>query len=227
MKKMKPILFNTEMVQAILEGRKTQTRRLLQFKMRDGRNPCFSGYSVGEYCTGEIKSGAVLYSRRGDMGWEQVTERVIPRYLPGDILWVRETWNDLSNNEGNFVYLADGDKGLKDKFFGVLTTKDIKWKPSIHMPKASARIFLKVTDVRVERLQDITEEDAKAEGIGLAGYLGASKHGHRDSSGCTITGSLTLFKGLWDSINAKRGFGWDTNPWVWVIQFERVDSNGS
>lgn len=184
MKKMKPILFNTEMVQAILEGRKTQTRRVIKPQPKE------------------------------DLITDMLNKYT---YAVGDILWVRETWNDLSNNEGNFVYLADGDKGLKDKFFGVLTTKDIKWKPSIHMPKASARIFLKVTDVRVERLQDITEEDARAEGvIPIYGNEFASEKRH-----------YPAFARLWDSLNAKRGFGWDTNPWVWVIQFERVESNGS
>lgn len=203
---MKPILFNTEMVRAILEGRKTVTRRAFEFKMRGGRNPNFSGYSLGEYCTGRIESGAVLYSRRGDGGWEQVTDPVKPRYLPGDILWVRETWHNWPDDCGNnYFYMADDNgEGFSPK-----------WHPSIHMPKEAARLFLRVTGVRVERLQDITEEQCEKEGMTeiQKSVLNEDEYWY-------------WFKNPWNT-TIKPGdidtYGWDANPWVWVIEFERCE----
>lgn len=118
---------------------------------------------------------------------------------------MRETWTPLTTGYG---YKADS--------FWNHECKLLKWKPSIYMPKAAARIWLEITNVRVERLQDITEKDAKAEGIKLSGSalrcaLGNGPH-FRD-----------WFTLVWDELNAKRGFGWDVNPWVWVIEFRRVE----
>lgn len=197
----KPILFNTEMVQAILEGRKTQTRRVIK------PQPA-SGVRKSVFVESGIEDGH---------GYE-----IKPPYRDGDILWVRETWQDLSDNEGEYVYLADGDKGLQDKDWGVITTKDIKWHPSIHMPRAAARIFLKVTDVRAERLQNMASEDCLKEGVKLS-----CKHDNYICSAypCDFKNTNACkdkFKDIWDNCY-KFPKNWDANPWVWVIEFEKVE----
>jgi len=192
LKNAKPILFSTEMVQAILDGRKTVTRRKID---RD----------ITNFCDVEVDGILLDYQNcHGDF----INPIDLCRYRKGDILWVRETWSEHQeyyNNsakvfaEPHYIYKADG-------------VYANKWRPSIHMPKEAARIFLKVTDVRVERLQDITEEDAITEGMSktlVDGVIFISAKGN--------------FHVLWDSLNIKRGYGWEDNPWVWVIEFERVD----
>ena len=130
-------------------------------------------------------------------------------YNPGDILWVRETWTH-DNYEGFVDYRADfSDEEVK--------TLDVKWRPSIFMPREAARIFLRVTNVRVERLQEIATDDAKAEGVLQPGVI-PSNTLIRNTEGSI---PRTNFKILWDSLNASRGFSWEQNPWVWVISFER------
>jgi hypothetical protein len=185
LKNAKPILFNTEMVQAILGDRKTVTRRVIKPQPIAGiRKSVFVPSGIEDGHGREIK---LLYK-------------------VGDILYVRETFN---NTETDTVLYA-ADKDFID--FYLFMESEIKWKPSIHMPKEAARIFLKVTDVRVERLQDITEEDAIAEGMSktlVDGVVFISAKGN--------------FHVLWDSLNIKRGYGWEDNPWVWVIEFERVE----
>lgn len=201
----KPILFNTEMVQAILDGRKTATRRNpFEFVMKEGYNPDWSGYSLGEYYTGRIETGVCLYSRGVHDVWGVRSNVVKPKYKVGDILYVKETWQQLPSGfdeippEDIFIYKAS------DK----LSEECTRWRPSIYMPKKAARIFLKVTNLRVERVQDITELEAIKEGVRLpsprANYVNS-------------------FIPLWDSINLKRGYGWEANPWVWVIEFERAE----
>lgn len=134
-----------------------------------------------------------------------------PRYSAGDTLWVRETFANIAI-EGyppTYFYRADGE----DLPPFDARAADNRWRPSIHMPRTASRITLRVESVRVERLQDISEHDAVCEGIEPATRLacGADSHDPRQS-----------FLELWDSINAARGYGWDSNPWVWVVQFERV-----
>lgn len=189
----KPILFNTEMVEAILEGQKTQTRRTVK------QPPV----------VGDIM--------RDEKGWyyEDGTRNghsLIPQFSTGDILWVRETWGKLTEcdvfppyepHEERFIYRAD--RGDPDHF-------QAKWHPSIHMPKEAARIFLHVKDVRVERLQDMDEDAAIAEGI-------ADSPAGADSP-------LLRFTELWDKTIRRedlREFGYHANPWVWVIEFERCE----
>jgi len=189
----KPILFNTEMVEAILEGQKTQTRRTV-------KQPPIVGDIM-----------------RDEKGWyyEDGTRNghsLIPQFSTGDILWVRETWGKLTEcdvfppyepHEERFIYRAD--RGDPDHF-------QAKWHPSIHMPKEAARIFLRVKDVRVERLQDIDEDAAIAEGI-------ADSPAGTDSP-------LLRFTELWDKTIRRedlREFGYHANPWVWVIEFERCE----
>ncbi len=196
----KPILFNTEMVKAILAGRKTETRRQVKFvALEEGLNLNFSGLCLGEYCTGDINSGVVLYSG-GNGCWQQRTKPVKPPYRKGDILWVREkTFGQVGGYDNqDLCYATHCPCGLSDEEHA----KVKGWHPSIHMPREAARIFLRVTDVRGERLQDITEEGARAEGI-LP----------RD----TYT-SRRIFMNLWVQLYSN----WVENPWVWVIKFERL-----
>ena len=219
----KPILFNTEMVRTILDGRKSCTRRLVKFL--SGENPRWTGY---------IKDGLMLYN-----GKNEPCIRKAP-YQPGDILYVRETWY-----KGSERYMYRADYSDTEKFYRDGKEIEMKWHPSIHMPKEVARIWLKVTDVRVERLQEITEVQAQAEGI-----RGYSKDGnlykyavtddwwidfhnkHRKSFfGGTWWQDMPrtardAFSYLWDSTIKKSDidrYGWNASPWVWVIEFERCE----
>jgi len=193
---MKPILFSTLMVQAILNGKKSQTRRVIKFP--DGL------------------TGSHLVGTPGDpdnpigLMWAGGIKR--PKYQPSDILWVRETWCNINwpGIEPEYFFFADAlDAEDYDR-------SEWSWKPSIHMPKAAARIFLRVTGVRAERLQDITEDDAYKEGC---------RYGDR-YGGPNSTPALSArqsFMWLWQRINAKRGYDWPLNPWVWVYTFERCE----
>lgn len=196
----KPILFNTEMVQAILDGRKSCTRRLVKFL--SGENPRWTGY---------IKDGLMLYN-----GKNEPCIRKAP-YQPGDILYVRETWKKAPNG---YYYYEDWQRN---------DIADItKWKPSIHMPKEAARIWLKVMNVRVERLQEITEEQACMEGTDPWDEACYENNGwHPTFSDPDSGGDPNMIDGfhkLWNSTIKKSDldrYGWDANPWVWVIEFER------
>lgn len=192
----KPILFNTEMVRAILDGRKSCTRRLVK--------PEPQGYfEVSE-------EPLYIYDTDGNQG------KITPPYQPGDILYVRESYSELSFG---YVYKADGEN--IDHLGNV-----IKWHPSIHMPKEAARIWLKVTNVRVERLQEITDEQAKREGIQYYECpTGFTWKQETDMHNCYTT-PIGAMQALWNSTIKKSDldrYGWDANPWVWVIEFERCE----
>lgn len=204
----RPILFDAEMVRAILAGRKTQTRRIVQPQPGDEWHPA----SYGE--VHKLRDGEFVF-RNGEpvvIGWGPSNHDggeafPCPYGKPGDRLWVREAWGEHPEIEACTCYKADPGH----KYDG------IKWKPSIHMPRARCRMRLEVTDVRVERLQDISEEDAKAEGIEIIqggfykNYLGG------EVAGCSSP-ELSFYS-LWESIN---GIGsWDKNPWVWALTFRR------
>lgn len=211
MSRVLPILFNTEMVRAILDGRKSCTRRLVKFL--SGENPKWTGY---------IKDGSMLYN-----GKNEPCIRTQP-YQPGDILYVRETWCALPVNEaghmrGHSVYYYKADRDLRPEGWRG------NWHPSIHMPKEAARIWLKVTDVRAERLHDITYNGALREGSeGIrCDHVALGVHGCTD---CMNTGWIeppqVEFMQIWDSTIKKPDldqYGWDANPWVWVIEFERCE----
>ena len=184
----KPILFSTPMVQAILDGRKTMTRRVIASKN------CPTLYPISKIFSDPI--GAMY-----------VGGIIRPRYQPGDVLWVRETWCDTEKHFGRgvqprYFYAANKTPTSEEyrKDFG------IPWRPSIFMPREAARLYLKVTDLRAERVQDIFEEPPGPNNpIVKEGF----------SYGCD-------FIATWENLNAKRGFGWKTNPWVWVISFEKT-----
>lgn len=194
----KPILFNTEMVRAILAGRKSCTRRIC----KDANE-----YTVPdmEFYNADKRTYAVHnFADKEQMEQLSTAERTCP-ICTGDILYVRETWKEAPKG---YYYYEDWQK---DDIADVT-----KWKPSIHMPKEAARIWLKVTNVRVERLQEITEVQAQAEGCNSGLLTGA----------CTARGQ---FEDLWNSTVKKSDidrYGWDANPWVWVIEFERCEKPG-
>lgn len=193
----KPILFNTEMVRAILDGRKTCTRRLIKPQWKECPT---CKYVHNEYIYDKMAEN--VYCAR--CGYSLVTERRSP-YQQGDILYVRETWckGSYGNEKEKYYYKADD-----NNFF-------CTWHPSIHMPKEAARIWLKVTDVRVERLQDITADSIRNEGLSsLAVHCGDMEI------------ALKEWENLWNSTIRKSDlerYGWEANPWVWVIEFERCE----
>lgn len=202
----KPILFNTEMVRAILDGRKSCTRRIVKPQQFVGILPdkCKNG-TPEEF----LKQKKLMFRPYCDMtDVELINTAYKAPYQPGDILYVRETWKQAPNG---YYYYEDWQRN---------DIADItKWKPSIHMPKEAARIWLKVTDVRVERLQEITELSVQKEGIEVEPNECAGKFDF-------ITELFLLFQGLWDSTIKKSDldrYGWDANPYVWVIEFERCE----
>lgn len=211
LKNAKQILFNTEMVQAILDGRKTVTRRII----KQGNI-----LPTGDWL-GEIKEGGEWCTNpRKDVLWTGFRSKYgadayyMCRYQVGDILYVRETWSihECVKCQAGIPALG-GECKCKYVYRASYGATDFRWKPSIHMPKEAARIFLKVTDVRVERLQDITEEQAEKEGVKAYGQ-----------NNCSGTSARIAFAELWDSISETK-FEWRANPWVWVIEFERVEVN--
>lgn len=221
----KPILFNTEMVKAILEGKKICTRRVIKPQ------------SIQQIPLGFVTSSTDK-KHEDCFGWGMSEHGGIVDYakLPckvGDILYVRETWcdttkdlkddSDLEVSECRYIFKVD-DNGHRQPIIEV----DVKrWRPSIHMPKEAARIFLEVTNVRVERLQDITEEGAREEGVrqytkdGEVFKYAVNEYQYKWSE--MPRDPIEAFKKLWDSCyNWPKC--WTYNPWVWVIEFKKLES---
>lgn len=218
-----PILFSASMVKAILEGRKTQTRRVVKGL----------GSKLGdEYCT-ELRNGEIVE-----------TATLCPYGVAGDHLWVRETWryDDWTEDGEPYIRYAANDatqlmtpsEDWADRVANIWAelsapenynidqrARDRKWRPPIFLPRWASRITLEVLNVRVERVQDISEEDAITEGIDADALVFGLESGAAiaEDQKCRAQ-----FADLWDSINAKRGYGWDANPWVWVIEFKQVQS---
>lgn len=219
-----PILFSGPMVRAILDG-KTQTRRIVKFGIHEP--DCL--YPNGE-CGTRYDWGLAAFGCQCDACRENNTHWFAlrcPYGAPGDRLWVRETFgedytgitevtvgqNQQTIKTARLVYRADGHK-MGDCGTG--------WKPSIHMPRWASRITLEVKNIRAERVQEITEEDARAEGITPCDCDdGATTH-YKTSRGFSVDTAQEAFKFLWDDLNAKRDYGWTVNPWCWVISFERI-----
>lgn len=211
---MKQILFNTEMVRAILDGRKSCTRRIVKPQQLVGLLPDKCKNGVPEEFLKEKKLMFKPYCNMTDI--ELINTAYKAPYQRGDILYVRETWC-----KGLERYIYRADYSDTEKFYRDGKEIEMKWHPSLHMPKDAARIFLRVTNVRVERLQDITVEDALAEGMDKYIRL----NGELDENSI-----ITSFIGIWNSTIKKSGldrYGWNANPWVWVIEFERCEKPGS
>lgn len=210
--KERPILFNSEMVRAILYGRKIQTRRPIKSRKRNKPtvDPILSAVSVS-YCPDN--SGGNL---------KEILARDCPQGQPGDRLWVRETFRYEgygSRTKGDnkwHPYMTVQYKSDEEELKIECTEKTVlkyytkcsddilgdPWRPSIHLPRWASRINLEITDVRVEKIQDISSEDILNEGMKKSCYA--------------------LWKVTWDAIYKKQGFGWDENPWVWVVCFKRI-----
>ena len=211
MPNMKPILFNTEMVRAILDGRKTTTRRVINPQpICHGANITFKPHNNDFFLSAE-KGWLCCRTCGHDPEYSRKSVDVVhhwkPPYFKGDILYVRETF--IKSDDG---YCYKADIKVPSESEDLRKAYGYKWKPSIHMPKEAARIFLRVTDVRAERLQDITEEQAKKEGF--------------KSNGISIVGARCEFVELWNSTIKKQDldkYGLEVNPWVWVIEFERCE----
>ncbi len=220
---MKPILFNTEMVKAILNGRKTMTRRVIKGISDKYYN---EDIEVNPYVTYEYESGKEK-QMSGTYAWffhreyePEFTELVKSRHEVGDILYVREAWWKTNDR---YYYLADYDL---PELVKKQLSKSSKCRPSIHMPKEAARIFLRVTNVRVERLQDISFLDALNEGISpqITEYDGRLEH--PEIAEAYRISCIDAFHKLWDSTIKKSEldrYGWNANPWVFVYQFDRCE----
>ena len=201
----KPILFNTEMVRAILDERKSCTRRLVK-PQPDEKHTYPLGFVTDS--TEKKEVGCFGFAANEYGGSIQYVKPPY-RYAPGDILYVRETWCD----DRQFTHASTPGR----YFYKASESGNFKWKPSIHMSKEAARIWLKVTNVRVERLQEIAAESALAEG--------ADKYIHTNGE-LDENMTITSFIGIWNSTIKKSDldrYGWNANPYVWVIEFERCE----
>ena len=217
----KPILFNTEMVKAILDGRKNCTRRLVKPQPDEEHT-----YPLG-FVTDSTEKKDVGCFGFGIDEYGGFIQYVKPPYQPGDILYVRETWMDYA---GLTMYKADCDIYRLDS----LNFAGFGWKPSIHMPKEAARIWLKVTDVKVERLQEMKPVDVIKEGAYPDCWDCLNTYGESGSQCCYGTEEqcsqcdevMMEWENLWNSTIKKSDidrYGWDASPWVWVIEFERCE----
>lgn len=205
----KPILFNTDMVRAIIDGRKTVTRRIVKPQPDEKHKYILGTVKTETPSCGNV--GKIIFGidKEGNAGdWHYAR----PPYRPGEILYVRETWKPNRDGYsgidfGGYVYKADCKCVFNDNYN--------PWKPSIHMPKEAARIFLKVKSVRVERLQEIDVDGIRNEGL-----TSMSVHaGEKEIA-------LKEWEILWDSTIKKADldtYGWKANPWVWVIEFEKLE----
>lgn len=206
--KAKPKLFNTDMVRAILDGRKTVTRRVMK--------PQKEGMQVGTYINGFDQKVIGARSKKGDV--------IVSPHQPGDILYVRETFFE---RKGKYYYKADGKHlALNDAIGG---KEFFKWHPSIHMPKEAARIFLRVKDVIVHRVQDITDEQARSEGCkDRDDYSKVWDECYASPQPVKENGVIVRYESYpWEDvqeIRTYRGLPWIVvgNPWVWAIKFERI-----
>lgn len=216
--KERPILFSGHMVRAILEGRKTQTRRVWKLPK----------WAEWDCIQGGEESGSLIPKDPALRGWYSVDEVACPYGQIGDRLWVRESFamhtkgaDALQGTEYDAPwYRADSDSYglLGHDGLGPVYAEDLEWKPSIHMPRTACRIILEITGLRVERLTAISEADSLAEGI---------KEGIGDFAGCYCCGpamsgttASECYSRLWDAINGHGA--WEENPWVWIVEFKRV-----
>lgn len=218
--KERPILFSAQMVRALIEGRKTMTRRVVKPQPPEG--------TIGMYVEETIDFSAKTewwYTEYLDNGrkWTDGGLTKCPYGTIGDRLWVRETWAPHPQDSSTVFYRAtvDAEPGIR--------VWDGPWKPSIHMPSWASRITLEITDIRVERAWDITRDDAMEEGVERVDPYNITPDLPPGMPACWkdyvrkgwLTSPMESFRTLWDSINSKRA-PWASNPWVWVIEFGRA-----
>lgn len=218
----KPILFSTSMVRATLDDRKTVTRRVVTPHYRDGE----AGFRV----ITNAHTGKYVRIEYFDE-WEDETRWMHDPYRPGDILYVREAWN---KDVGRYMYRADYSD--MEKFYRDGKEVSVRWRPSIHMPREAARLFLRVTSVRVERLREITIQGMQMEGVTRQGRPGGCSCAWETetcmSEPCPNRDAYEYacwvlpFIEVWDSTirpGLRALYGWGGNPWVWVIEYERCE----
>ncbi|HDC4805053.1 TPA: hypothetical protein ACOEEU_000207 [Enterobacter kobei] len=210
------MIFNGEMVRAILDGRKTQTRRIMKIQPSDGFSPTHNGYDLDLnahwYTPGVVdKNGYLQPAKKDVFGVADENEGyTCPFGAVGDRIWVRETWAEAGAGAPDLkLYRANYPEHVPTHYENVPPASDIRWTPSIHMPRRASRLTLEITGVRVERLASVSDEDAGKEGYPAnpAPYGGAMD-------------KWLWFRGLWDSIYPDQSFR--HNPWVWVIEFKVV-----
>lgn len=191
----RPIIMTAESVRAIQAGIKTQTRRVIKG---------FPNAGISEWQLLDCLNGVAVFRSSGER-----REIRCPYGVPGDTLWVRETWGEWGSVDGCVCYKADGDlSGIRG------------WRSPMFMPRWASRINLTIKDVRVERVQDISEADAIAEGATFHDGRPIGHHGWRHDFGSVYETARDSYAALWGRINAKRNYPWDANPWVWVVEWE-------
>jgi hypothetical protein len=203
--KERPIIFSASMVRAIIDGRKTQTRRVVKWPIKTKSD----GGKQRLFLRNDERNIDEINRLLQEKNRYPLRKIMCPYGQPGDLLWARETFaiaEDSNIEDPGIFYRADGDlpSHLDDS---------IKWKPSIHMPKWAARLWLEVTGIRVERVQEINSEDIRAEGT----------PGTPHDANCLVA-ERELFHSLWNSINGKKpGCSWEDNPYVWAVEFKAVE----
>ncbi|HIB5982672.1 TPA: hypothetical protein ACWXCG_001694 [Klebsiella pneumoniae] len=196
------MIFNAEMVRALLDGRKTQTRRIIK-DCTVGRDPISKFIKIGKKFIGCYPEDV-----------PELIRECCPYGVPGDRIWVRETWAEAGASAPDLkLYRANYPEHVPSIYENVPPAEEIRWTPSIHMPRTASRILLEITNVRVERLQSITLGDiCKEVGCGLYDFRPAT-HGFQ------------VWEELWKSIYGAES--WNANPWVWVIEFKRVEDGAA
>ncbi len=193
------MIFNAEMVRALLDGLKTQTRRIIK-DCTVGRDPISKFIKIGKKFIGCYPEDV-----------PELIRECCPYGVPGDRIWVRETWAEAGASAPDLkLYRANYPEHVPSIYENVPPAEEIRWTPSIHMPRTASRILLEITGVRVERLRSMSQDDARAEGVIAA-------------SGPMEAG--LAFRELWDSIYGEES--WKANPWVWVIEFKRVEGGAA
>lgn len=224
LKRLKPILFNTDMVEAILKDKKNVTRRVVKLDLG----------------LADMDKNDGSYLKLPDEYGDFHNAKDLCKYQPGDILYVRETWQITSMNNIDkrikFLFRAKPNEILNDTYVGKETYDNLikfsvknGWQPSLFMPKEAARIFLKVTNVDIQRIQNITDDEIKAEGVREFTKDGdIFKYNHKDEFDWQNAPRTPreAFRELWDSTVKKKDlpiYGWEANPWVWIIEFKRIN----